>query len=234
SAIMHWMAFTQHGRNALRQITKESSDRVLHHPLLFSCQGVRYRRLEVILTTVAPGYFRNHLMPKLLALPNIEKFAHLIREQRRICQPEEEEEVKVIRKSEDNTSREFEKAARRLENARLGGLGGAQAFAKSEKLVHMLKKQKESNRPYGAICASPALVLEPNGLLKGKKATAFPAMCNKLSDQSEIENRVVVDGNLITSRGPGTSMEFALATVEKFFGCNKALELAKIMLFTRA
>ncbi|GAY68923.1 hypothetical protein CUMW_267950 [Citrus unshiu] len=47
-----------------------------------------------------------------------------------------------------------------------GGLGGAQAFAKSEKLVNMLKKQKESNRPYGAICASPALVLEPHGLLK--------------------------------------------------------------------
>ena len=47
-----------------------------------------------------------------------------------------------------------------------GGLGGAQAFANSEKLVNMLKKQKESNRPYGAICASPALVLEPHGLLK--------------------------------------------------------------------
>ncbi|CAK7327687.1 unnamed protein product [Dovyalis caffra] len=171
-----------------------------------------------------------------------------------------------------------------------GGLGGAQAFAKSEKLVNMLKKQRESNRPYGAICASPALVLEPHGLLKatkpdlsrekivvekmvgfsahvklamvnvaegpdsnhtanlaamwlrikfghdvatyGKKVTAFPAMCNKLSDQSEIENRVVVDGNLITSRGPGTSMEFALAIVEKLLGRDKALEVAKIMLFT--
>ncbi|GAB2284412.1 Protein DJ-1 B [Dionaea muscipula] len=112
-----------------------------------------------------------------------------------------------------------------------GGLGGAQAFAASEKLVNMLKKQKEAGRPYGAICASPALVLEPHGLLKGKKATAFPAMCNKLSDQSEIESRVVVDGNLITSRGPGTSMEFSLAIVEKFFGPKKAMELAKAMLF---
>ncbi|KAK6934162.1 DJ-1/PfpI [Dillenia turbinata] len=112
-----------------------------------------------------------------------------------------------------------------------GGLGGAQAFANSEKLVNMLKKQSETNRPYGAICASPALVLEPHGLLKGKKATAFPAMCEKLSDKSEIENRVVVDGNLITSRGPGTSMEFALAIVEKFFGREKAVELAKTMLF---
>ncbi|XVE63401.1 hypothetical protein DITRI_Ditri07aG0017600 [Diplodiscus trichospermus] len=114
-----------------------------------------------------------------------------------------------------------------------GGLGGAQTFAKSDKLVNLLKKQAESNKPYGAICASPALVLEPNGLLKGKKATAFPAMCNKLSDQSFIDNRVVVDGNLITSRGPGTSMEFALGIVEKFFGRPKALELAKVLLFVR-
>ncbi|XP_074311146.1 protein DJ-1 homolog B [Silene latifolia] len=112
-----------------------------------------------------------------------------------------------------------------------GGLGGAEAFAASETLVEMLKKQREANRPYGAICASPALVLEPHGLLKDKKATAFPAMCSKLSDPSEIENRVVVDGNLITSRGPGTTMEFALAIVEKFFGREKAIELAKTMLF---
>ncbi|KAE8124725.1 hypothetical protein FH972_019584 [Carpinus fangiana] len=112
-----------------------------------------------------------------------------------------------------------------------GGLGGAQAFTNSEKLVNLLKKQQESNRPYGAICASPALVLEPHGLLKGKKATAFPALCNKLSDPSEVENRVVVDGNLITSRGPGTAMEFALAIVEKLFGRKQALELAKTMLF---
>ena len=49
-----------------------------------------------------------------------------------------------------------------------GGLGGAQTFAASEKLVELLKKQRESNKPYGAICASPALVLEPHGLLKVK------------------------------------------------------------------
>lgn len=70
-------------------------------------------------------------------------------------------------------------------------------------------------------------------LIQGKKATAFPAMCDKLSDQSEVNNRVVVDGNLITSRGPGTSMEFALAIVEKFFGRDKALELAEVILFCR-
>lgn len=70
-------------------------------------------------------------------------------------------------------------------------------------------------------------------LIQGKKATAFPALSNKLSDQSEVENRVVVDGNLITSRGPGTAMEFALGIVEKLFGREKALELARAMLFIR-
>lgn len=69
--------------------------------------------------------------------------------------------------------------------------------------------------------------------IQGKKATAFPAMCNKLSDQSEVENRVVVDGNLVTSRGPGTSIEFALVIVEKLFGRNLSLELAKTIVFTR-
>ncbi|KAF6136812.1 hypothetical protein GIB67_030097 [Kingdonia uniflora] len=112
-----------------------------------------------------------------------------------------------------------------------GGLPGAQAFSQSDKLVNLLKKQMEASKPYGAICASPALVLEPHGLLKGKKATAYPALCNKLSDQTEVDNRVVVDGNLITSRGPGTSMEFSLAIVEKFFGREKAVELAKSMVF---
>ncbi|KAF3328571.1 Protein DJ-1 [Carex littledalei] len=112
-----------------------------------------------------------------------------------------------------------------------GGLGGAQAFANSVRLISLLKKQAESNKLYGAICASPAIVLEPHGLLKGKKATCYPSMIEKLSDKSESSNRVVVDGNLITSQGPGTAMEFALSIVEKFYGRNKALELARLMVF---
>uniref|UniRef100_A0A0D9WQW1 DJ-1/PfpI domain-containing protein n=1 Tax=Leersia perrieri TaxID=77586 RepID=A0A0D9WQW1_9ORYZ len=112
-----------------------------------------------------------------------------------------------------------------------GGLGGSQAYANSDKLIGLIKKQAEANKLYGAICASPAIALEPHGLLKGKKATSFPAMWSKLSDQSECKNRIVVDGNLITSQGPGTSMEFSLAIVEKLFGRERAIELAKTMVF---
>ncbi|XWS65718.1 hypothetical protein CRYUN_Cryun05aG0137600 [Craigia yunnanensis] len=128
------MAYIQCGRNALRQIIKDTNvqnhDRLMQ-PLLYACQGVRYRKLEVILTTsieklgkagdtvkVAPGYFRNHLMPKLLAVPNIDKFAYLIREQRKIYQPEEEE-VQVVTKNVEDKTKEYEKAANRLVNARL-------------------------------------------------------------------------------------------------------------------
>ncbi|KAL5539338.1 hypothetical protein UlMin_043827 [Ulmus minor] len=130
------MAYIKYGRNALRQIIEEtnlhSSDRMMQ-PLLYVGQGVRHRKLEVILTTnieklgkagetvkVAPGHFRNHLMPKLLAVPNIDKYAYLIREQHKIFPPEEEkEEVKVVKVSEEDKLKEYEKAAKRLDNARL-------------------------------------------------------------------------------------------------------------------
>ncbi|XP_073131115.1 uncharacterized protein [Henckelia pumila] len=122
------MAYLQYGKNILRR----GSNEMLHHPLFYAAQGVRYRKLEVILTTtidklgkagetvkVAPGYFRNHLMPKLLAVPNIDKFAHLIRDQRKIYQPKEVEEVKVVTKTEENNMKEFQAAANRLANAKL-------------------------------------------------------------------------------------------------------------------
>ncbi|KAH7848861.1 hypothetical protein Vadar_009344 [Vaccinium darrowii] len=144
------------------------------------------------------------------------------------------------------------------------GMPGAAALRDCKILESVVNKQAADGRFYAAVCAPPAVTLGSWGLLKGKKATcypsfmeqlssstitvesrvqqdvsgkkatAFPPMCNKLSDQGEIENRVVVDSNLITSRGPGTSMEFALAIVEKFFGHEKALELAKTMLVVNA
>ncbi|KAL7254331.1 hypothetical protein ACSBR1_008684 [Camellia fascicularis] len=133
------MAYIQYGRNILRHVKTikdpnflQSCDHVLHHPLLYAGQGVRYRKLEVILTTtidklgkagetvtVAPGYFRNHLMPKLLAVPNIDKFAHLISEQRKIYQPKEVEEVKIVKKTDGDRMKEYQAAAKRLDGAKL-------------------------------------------------------------------------------------------------------------------
>ncbi|XP_059629010.1 uncharacterized protein LOC132271593 [Cornus florida] len=134
------MAYIQYGRSVLRHVKTikdpthfQSTESVLHHPLLYAGQGVRYRKLEVILTTtidklgkagetvkVAPGYFRNHLMPKLLAVPNIDKYAYLISEQRKIYQPKEVEKVvKAVPKTEADTMKEYQTAANRLGKAKL-------------------------------------------------------------------------------------------------------------------
>ncbi|KAK3163296.1 hypothetical protein QOZ80_1AG0001800 [Eleusine coracana subsp. coracana] len=112
-----------------------------------------------------------------------------------------------------------------------GGMPGAKTLSAKEKLIGLLKKQAEANKPYGAICAATAQVLEPHGLLKGKKATTYTSMVSMLADPSEWENRVLVDGNLITSTSPGTAMEFAMAIVKKLLGAEAAREVAEALLF---
>lgn len=111
-----------------------------------------------------------------------------------------------------------------------GGMPGAEHFRDSTDLVDLLKKQKKADRLYAAICASPALVFQKHGLLEGKKATCYPFFHNELEDQSSISSRVLVDGNCITSKGPGTAMEFSLKLVELLFGSKKASQVAESML----
>ncbi len=111
-----------------------------------------------------------------------------------------------------------------------GGMPGAEHLAGSKELVEMLKKQKESGRLYAAICASPAIVFEYHGLLADKKATCYPAMAERLKNKQAINQRLVVDGNCITSQGPGTALEFSLKLVELLFGRQKSDELSQAML----
>jgi 4-methyl-5(b-hydroxyethyl)-thiazole monophosphate biosynthesis len=63
-------------------------------------------------------------------------------------------------------------------------------------------------------------------LLSGKKATAHPAFSAKLSNQEAVEQRVVIDDKLVTSRGPGTAFEFALSLVKLLYGEEKMREVA--------
>lgn len=80
--------------------------------------------------------------------------------------------------------------------------------------------------PQPAICATPAVFLEAKGMLQGKKATAHPAFADKLSNQAAVQERVVVDGKLTTSRGPGTAFEWALSLVQQLYGEEKMREVA--------
>jgi len=111
-----------------------------------------------------------------------------------------------------------------------GGMPGAEHLRDSAELIEMLKKQKQAGRFYAAICASPAVVLRHHGLLEKVRATCFPAMRNKLDPAYASEERVVADGNCVTSQGPATAIEFALKLVELLFGPAKAKEVGNAML----
>lgn len=109
-----------------------------------------------------------------------------------------------------------------------GGLPGAEHLRDCRTLIEMLKKQKQSGRLYAAICASPAVALAPHGLLDGKTATGYPGTQDKLP--KALNQRVVIDGNCITSQGPGTALEFAIELVRQLLGDAKAKEVAEPML----
>ena len=83
-----------------------------------------------------------------------------------------------------------------------------------------------------AVCASPAVALEPRGLLDGRDATGYPApqFVEAIGARYVPDVPFVRDGDLITSRGPGTSLQFALALVDALYGREKADELAAQML----
>jgi 4-methyl-5(b-hydroxyethyl)-thiazole monophosphate biosynthesis len=109
-----------------------------------------------------------------------------------------------------------------------GGMPGAEHLRDSSRLIEMLKEQAASGRLYAAICASPAVVLKPHGLLENKKATCYPSLLSDL-DQTE-QAKVIVDGSLITSQGPGTALEFSLKLIELLFDKQKSQEVANVML----
>lgn len=110
-----------------------------------------------------------------------------------------------------------------------GGIPGAQNLQQSSILATLLKKQNSENRLYGAICAAPALVLEYHGLLEGKSATCHPGFIDKLKSRSHVSERVVVDKNCVTSKGAGTSIEFALELLGLLLGEQQKKAVAKGM-----
>ena len=111
-----------------------------------------------------------------------------------------------------------------------GGMPGAEHLRDSAPLIEKLKQQKLAGRLYGAICASPAVVLQAHGLLAKVKATCFPSMRGKLDPAYASDEPVVVDGQCVTSQGPGTAIAFAIKLVELLFGAPKAREVADAML----
>jgi 4-methyl-5(b-hydroxyethyl)-thiazole monophosphate biosynthesis len=103
-----------------------------------------------------------------------------------------------------------------------GGNPGYINLSRSAQLIEMLKKFNSQNKLIGAICGAPS-ILAKEGLLDNKRATIYPGNEKLLTYPRD--KPVVIDGNIITSQGPGTAMEFALKIVEKLLGPEKAQKL---------
>ncbi len=103
-----------------------------------------------------------------------------------------------------------------------GGLPGADHLNEDTRIRDLLARLSSQQRYTAAICAAPK-VLASAGLLKGKRATSFPGVLEalELEDTTLTDNPVETDGKIVTSRGPGTAMDFALDLIEKLAGKEK-------------
>jgi len=98
-----------------------------------------------------------------------------------------------------------------------GGMPGTKHLAENEGLMIKIKEFDKQGKYLAAVCAAP-MVFGAANILNGKNATIYPGMEAYLKGAKLSTNKVVVDGNVITSRGPGTAMEFALTIVGTLVG----------------
>jgi 4-methyl-5(b-hydroxyethyl)-thiazole monophosphate biosynthesis len=108
-----------------------------------------------------------------------------------------------------------------------GGMPGSKNLKEDPRVLSLLGRAASSGKVLAALCAAP-IALEAAGVLAGKRATAYPGY--ELPSARYSEDRVVVDGNVITSRGPGTALEFSLSLVQKLLGPDAAEKLRERML----
>lgn len=99
-----------------------------------------------------------------------------------------------------------------------GGLEGSRRLAENDWVKEALQRALTAGRRVAAICAAPE-VLRRAGLLRGRRVTSFPgALAADDTTYSYVEDAVVIDGPVTTSRGPGTAMDFALSLIEQLSG----------------
>lgn len=107
-----------------------------------------------------------------------------------------------------------------------GGQPGADNLNNDPRIHQLLTQMTSQGKFTAAICAAPK-VLASSGLLEGKRATAFPGTLEKLDlpNTTLVSAAVVQDGNVITSRGPGTAMDFALTLIENLAGAEQRMQV---------
>lgn len=107
-----------------------------------------------------------------------------------------------------------------------GGSEGTRALSSDKSVLETVRSFVRAQKPVAAICAAP-LVLQSAGVLNGRKATCHPAVREELTSARVQDERVVIDGQIVTSRGPGTAFEFALAIIRLVDGSDAADTVAE-------
>lgn len=111
-----------------------------------------------------------------------------------------------------------------------GGQPGTTNLAADGRVLSLLKEFCAAGKLTAAICAAPT-VLAKAGLLEGGRATCYPGMEGRLTGATASTDPVVADGTVITSRGVGTALDFALALVKYLDSAARADELAKAVVY---
>ncbi|MEM7826958.1 MAG: DJ-1/PfpI family protein [Candidatus Aenigmatarchaeota archaeon] len=110
-----------------------------------------------------------------------------------------------------------------------GGSPGYINLANSNTILNLVKDFNQKKKIIGAICGAP-IVLAKAGILEDKIATCYPGLENKIPRPRE--GSVIVDKNIITSKGPGTAMSFALKLVEILAGKKEMMRLREELVFS--
>lgn len=110
-----------------------------------------------------------------------------------------------------------------------GGYPGFVNLGDDERVLKLVREMSLSGKYLTAICGAPS-VLSKAGVLEGKKVTIHPGVKDQLVTGNYVDQRVVVDGRVVTSQGPGTAMEFSLKLVELFAGRAKMEEVKEDIL----
>ncbi len=106
-----------------------------------------------------------------------------------------------------------------------GGMPGTAHLMNHEGLDRLLKKFNKDKKRIAAICAAPS-VLGGKGLLSGIKATCYPGFESKLTDGIAVDQDVVEDGHIITSRGMGTAIDFSLSIIRNLMDEDREKNIA--------
>ena len=113
-----------------------------------------------------------------------------------------------------------------------GGMPGTLHLGESRQVTEAVRAFAAEGKLVAAICAAPS-VLGQNGLLEGKKATSYPGFEDQMPGADYVTDPVAVDGNIITSRGMGTAIDFALSIVSYYMDRAQAAQLGESFMYDR-